>query len=107
MGPSMSRFEFSGSVPPILLGGKTACMGPSMSRFEFSGSVPPILLGGKTATSLYGAIHVKVRVQRQRSSDFVGREDGYELIQSEGSSPSGAGHRAASLYPVGLVGPEP
>src|SRR3954465_13800800 len=28
-----------------------ACMGPSMSRFEFSGSVPPILLGGKTATS--------------------------------------------------------
>jgi putative transposase len=56
---------------------------------------------------LYGAIDVKVRVQRQRSSDFVGREDGYELIQSEGSSPSGAGHRAASLYPVGRVGPEP
>ena len=28
-----------------------ACMGISMSRFEFSGSVPPGLLGGKTVTS--------------------------------------------------------
>ena len=28
-----------------------ACMGTSMSRFEFSGSVPPVLLGGKTVTS--------------------------------------------------------
>ena len=27
------------------------CMGTSMSRFEFSGSVPPGLLGGKTVTS--------------------------------------------------------
>src|SRR4051795_11076414 len=29
---------------------------------------------------LYGDIDVKVRVQRQRSSGFVGRDDGYELI---------------------------
>jgi hypothetical protein len=27
------------------------CMGTLMSRFEFSGSVPPVLLGGKTVTS--------------------------------------------------------
>jgi hypothetical protein len=30
---------------------------------------------------LYGEIDVKVRVQRQRSSGFVGREDGYELTR--------------------------
>jgi transposase-like protein len=29
---------------------------------------------------LYGDIDVKVRVQRQRSSGFVGRDDGYELV---------------------------
>ena len=32
---------------------------------------------------LYGDIDVKVRVQRQRSSEFVGRKDGYELIRGE------------------------
>src|SRR3954471_1925267 len=32
---------------------------------------------------LYGEIDVKVRVQRQRSSGFVGRKDGYELIRGE------------------------
>src|SRR5215217_7562041 len=32
---------------------------------------------------LYGDIDVKVRVQRQRSSGFVGRNDGYELIRGE------------------------
>ena len=55
---------------------------------------------------LYGDIDVKVRVQRQRSSGFVGRDDGYELIRGEFAIGRG-GHRAASLYPVGLVGPEP
>ena len=33
---------------------------------------------------LYGDIDVKVRVQRQRSSGFVGREDGYELRVCQG-----------------------
>src|SRR3954471_23090213 len=47
-----------------------------------------------------------VRVQRQRSSSFVGREDGYELIRGELAIGRG-GHRAATLYPVGLLGPEP
>ena len=37
----MKRFKSAGQ----------ACMGASMSRFEFSGSVPPGLLGGKTVTS--------------------------------------------------------
>src|SRR5215217_2466079 len=55
---------------------------------------------------LYGAIDVKVRVQRQRSSGFVGREDGYQLIRGE-LAIGRAGHRAATLYPVGLLGPEP
>src|SRR5215204_2032546 len=55
---------------------------------------------------LYGDIDVKVRVQRQRSSGFVGREDGYELIRGE-LAIGRAGHRAATLYPVGLLGPEP
>ena len=55
---------------------------------------------------LYGDIDVKVRVQRQRSSSFVGREDGYELIRGE-LAIGRAGHRAATLYPVGLLGPEP
>ena len=55
---------------------------------------------------LYGDIDVKVRVQRQRSSGFVGRKDGYELIRGE-LAIGRAGHRAATLYPVGLVGPEP
>src|SRR3954465_9614360 len=32
---------------------------------------------------LYGDIDVKVRVQRQRSSGFVEREHGYELIRGE------------------------
>src|SRR5215216_2565204 len=32
---------------------------------------------------LYGDIDVKVRVQRQRSSGFVGRKDGYTLIRGE------------------------
>src|SRR3954449_867267 len=55
---------------------------------------------------LYGEIDVKVRVQRQRSSGFVGRKDGYELIRGE-LAIGRAGHRAATLYPVGLLGPEP
>src|SRR3954463_15991170 len=55
---------------------------------------------------LYGDVDVKVRVQRQRSSSFVGREDGYELIRAE-LAIGRAGHRAATLYPVGLLGPEP
>ena len=55
---------------------------------------------------LYGDIDVKVRVQRQRSSGFVGRKDGYELIRGE-LAIGRAGHRAATLYPVGLLGPEP
>ena len=55
---------------------------------------------------LYGDIDVKVRVQRQRSSGFVEREHGYELIRGEFAI-GRAGHRAASLYPVGLLGPEP
>src|SRR5829696_4308482 len=32
---------------------------------------------------LYGDIDVKVRVQWQRSSGFVGRDDGYALIRGE------------------------
>src|SRR5881398_202658 len=68
-------------------------MGTSMSRFEFSGSAPPVLLGGKTATSLYGDIDVKVRVQRQRSSGFVGRKDGYELIRGEFAIGRGSSRR--------------
>src|SRR3954471_963396 len=59
-----------------------------------------------TVSGLYGDIDVKVRVQRQRSSSFVGREDGYELIRGEFAI-GRAGHRAATLYPVGLLGPEP
>ena len=55
---------------------------------------------------LYGDVDVKVRVQRQRSSGFVGRDDGYALIRGEFAIGRG-GHRAASLYPVGLLGPEP
>src|SRR5688572_16982109 len=55
---------------------------------------------------LYGDIDVKVRVQRQRSSGLVPREVGYALIRGE-LAIGRAGHRAASLYPVGLVGPEP
>src|SRR3954452_19434331 len=55
---------------------------------------------------LYGDIDVKVRVQWQRSSGFVGRKDGYELIRGE-LAIGRAGHRAATLYPVGLLGPEP
>ena len=55
---------------------------------------------------MYGDIDVKVRVQRQRSSGFVGRKDGYELIRGEFAI-GRAGHRAATLYSVGLLGPEP
>src|SRR4051812_17280914 len=46
---------------------------------------------------LYGEIDVKVRVQRQRSSGFVGRDDGYELIRGE-LAIGRAGHRATTLY---------
>src|SRR5215212_8129274 len=49
---------------------------------------------------LYGDIDVKVRVQRQRSSGFVGRDDGYELIRGE-LAIGRAGHRATTLYSVG------
>ena len=66
--------------------------------------IPRSSIGGTKA--LYGDIDVKVRVQRQRSSRVVGREDGYELIRGE-LAIGRAGHRAATLYPVGLVGPEP
>src|SRR4051794_24671075 len=55
---------------------------------------------------LYGDIDVKVRVQRQRSSGWVRWEDGCELIRGE-LAIGRAGHRAATLYPVGRVGPEP
>src|SRR5215213_1040352 len=54
---------------------------------------------------LYGDTDVKVRVQRQRSSGFVGREDGYELIRGEFAI-GRAGHRAATLYSVGPQGPD-
>src|SRR5215208_2441270 len=43
--------------------------------------------------SLYGDIDVKVRVQRQRSSGFVGREDGYELIRGEFAIGRGSSRR--------------
>src|SRR5215218_4927208 len=55
---------------------------------------------------LYGDTDVKVRVQLQRSSGFVGWEDRYELIRGEFAIGRGV-HRAASLYPVGLLGTEP
>src|SRR5215208_2790606 len=54
---------------------------------------------------LYGDIDVKVRVQRQRSSSFVGRDDGYELIRGE-LAIGRAGHRATTLYSVGPQGPD-
>src|SRR3954452_4996114 len=37
----------------------------------------------ESTRALYGDLDVKVRVQRQRSSGFVGRDDGYELIRGE------------------------
>src|SRR5215211_2225065 len=70
-----------------------------------SASLPPSI-GSSPNRPLYGDTDVKVRVQRQRSSGFVGREDGYELIRGEFAI-GRAGHRAATLYPVGLLGPEP
>ena len=42
---------------------------------------------------LYGDIDVKVRVQRQRSSGFVGRKDGYELIRGEFAIGRGSSRR--------------
>src|SRR5215203_402815 len=54
---------------------------------------------------LYGDIDVKGRVQRQRSSGFVGRDDGYELIRGE-LAIGRAGHRATTLYSVGPQGPD-
>src|SRR5215217_4672513 len=54
---------------------------------------------------LYGDIDVKVRVQRQRSSGFVGRNDGYELIRGE-LAIGRADHRATTLYSVGPQGPD-
>ena len=42
---------------------------------------------------LYGEIDVKVRVQRQRSSGFVGRKDGYELIRGEFAIGRGSSRR--------------
>src|SRR4051812_45956323 len=42
---------------------------------------------------LYWDIDVKVRVQRQRSSGFVGREDGYELIRGEFAIGRGSSRR--------------
>src|SRR3954453_5301173 len=43
--------------------------------------------------SLYGDIDVKVRVQWQRSSGFVGRKDGYELIRGEFAIGRGSSRR--------------
>ena len=42
---------------------------------------------------LYGEIDVKVRVQRQRSSGFVEREHGYELIRGEFAIGRGSSRR--------------
>src|SRR5687768_15937684 len=39
--------------------------------------------GSSPNRPLYGDVDVKVRVQWQRSSGFVGREDGYALIRGE------------------------
>jgi hypothetical protein len=47
--PKRDLTEIAAPDPMAFIQG--ACMGTSMSRFEFSGSVPPVLLGGKTATS--------------------------------------------------------
>src|SRR3954447_5996538 len=48
---------------------------------------------GGRGESLYGDIDVKVRVQRQRSSGFVGRKDGYELIRGEFAIGRGSSRR--------------
>src|SRR3954465_6699018 len=56
------------------------------------------MIGG----SLYGDIDVKVRVQRQRSSGFVEREDGYELIRGE--FPIGRGSSRRELVSGGPRG---
>src|SRR5215207_11748515 len=49
--------------------------------------------GSPTTRPLYGDIDVKVRVQRQRSSGFVGRKDGYELIRGEFAIGRGSSRR--------------
>src|SRR5829696_10015753 len=67
----------------------------------WAGSARPVVSQRQT---LYGDIDVKVRVQRQRSSGFVGRDDGYELIRGE-LAIGRAGHRATTLYSVGPQGP--
>src|SRR3954465_13353008 len=84
-----------------VLWSQTSCRatGPQRRRSCLGSSIDDI-------KALYGDVDVKVRVQRQRSSGFVGREDGYELIRGE-LAIGRAGHRAATLYPVGLLGPEP
>src|SRR5829696_5297248 len=68
----------------------------------WAGSARPVVSQRQT---LYGDIDVKVRVQRQRSSGFVGRDDGYELIRGE-LAIGRAGHRATTLYSVGPQGPD-
>jgi predicted MFS family arabinose efflux permease len=71
-----------------------------------SGALAAPVAGWLADKGLYGEIDVKVRIQRQRSSSLVRWEDGYQLIRGE-LAIGRAGHRAATLYPVGLLGPEP
>src|SRR5215204_5122855 len=86
-------------VPRVLITDKLASYGAAKSEVMPS-------VEHRRHKGLYGDTDVKVRVQRQRSFGFVGREDGYELIRGEFAI-GRAGHRAATLYPVGLLGPEP
>ena len=64
-------------VPRVMVTDKLASYGAA--RGEVMPSVEH-----RRHKGLYGDIDVKVRVQRQRSSGFVGREDGYELRVCQG-----------------------
>jgi hypothetical protein len=65
-----------GRTPRVMITDKLASYGAA------KGEVMPSV-EHRRHKGLYGDIDVKVRVQRQRSSGFVGRDDGYALIRGE------------------------
>src|SRR3954470_117521 len=73
-------------VPRVMITDKLASYGAA------KGEVMPSV-EHRRHKGLYGEIDVKVRVQRRRSSGFVGREDGYELIRGEFAIGRGSSRR--------------
>src|SRR5215210_8452867 len=89
MAESVRRRSWGGVLPlgrHASISGSRSIHAPSVSIAPppIRRSKTPVITTGSSANRpLYGDVDVKVRVQWQRSSGFVGREDGYELIRGE------------------------